>query len=147
MARKNIDFANRLEMTIKESGLDYRDFSEKAKIGYTTLMNYLVPGSRGRVPEWDQLVKISEFTKKSIDWLLTGKEPHVAVTTPQCPLCGDMTEETKDLCKKVKEIIESKNIAFASALKTVVTVFDQYQYEGKEKREPIRKLKQNILTL
>lgn len=38
-------------------------------------MNYLIPKGLGRVPEWDQIVKIAAASGKSIDWLLTGVEP------------------------------------------------------------------------
>lgn len=40
-------------------------------------MNYLIPKGFGRVPEWDQLVKISKASGKSIDWLLMGYPPIV----------------------------------------------------------------------
>jgi hypothetical protein len=74
MASKNVDFTKRLKDTIKQMRLNPPAFAEKAKMGYSTLMNYLKKGAEGHVPEWDQLVKISTASDKSIDWLLTGKE-------------------------------------------------------------------------
>ena len=134
-------------------------FSEQLGIAYDTVRRWCLGEF---LPESNQLLIIREKFGVSIDWLLTGKEPrdtasmsqyavneeqtHDAGGAPHCPFCGDMTEETKELCKKVKEIIESKNIAFSTSLKTVITVFEQCKYKGKEKREPIRKLKQKILS-
>jgi len=96
-------------------------------------------------PSADMIAGIYLHYSEYLEWLLTGHErkiapPGIAEAMPQdrCPLCGDMTEETKELCKKVKEIIESKNIAFSTSLKTVITVFEQCKYEEKEKGEPIR---------
>ena len=113
-------------------------------------------------PSLETLFLICDKFDVSIDWLLTGKEPrdtasmsqyavneeqtHDAGGVPHCPFCGEMTEEVKEICKKVKEITECDNVLFASLLKTIIAFFDQYKYEGKEKREPLRKLKQKILS-
>lgn len=75
MASKNKEFTERLLQAIADTGLDKPAFAEKSKVGYSTLMTYFRRVNYGRVPEWDQLVKISEASGKTIDWLLTGKEP------------------------------------------------------------------------
>ena len=114
MASKNIEFTARLKGTIKEMGLKPPGFAEKASIGYSTLMNYLKKGAEGHVPEWDQLVKISKASGKTIDWLLTGhkdlasslpakedRKPYSGEDTCNCP------KKYHDACSMLKEILDS----------------------------------------
>lgn len=71
-------------------------------MGYTTLMNYLIPKNLGRVPEWDQLVKISNVSNISIDWLLTGKG-----TANQGCSAERCSEEVQRACTTLREIMIS----------------------------------------
>ncbi len=158
MARKNIDFTARLEKIIKESGLENQEFAKIAKINYTTLMNYIVPGSRGRVPEWDILVKISEHSNISIDWLLTGNVPFEENVLPapfefgkstekphRCEFCGDMSDENKKLCKKVKEVMDSEETQIADALKANIDAFHGILERERKHSEEIESLKKIIM--
>jgi transcriptional regulator with XRE-family HTH domain len=107
-------------------------------------------------PSLDTLYKICNTFDVTFDWLLINtnhnKIPHVADDMAsynkqekhQCPLCGDMTDEEKELCKKVKDILKSRNAGFASSLKTVIAAFEQCGYRGKEKRAPLQKLHKEI---
>ena len=116
-----------------------------------------IHGKAGKYePSLQYIIAVARATGKPVEWYLYGEKASLRIQEPpdsydkrkarHCEFCGNMSEEVKELCKKVKEIIESKNIVFASVLKTIIAVFDQYKYEGKEKREPLRKLKQKILT-
>jgi len=75
MAAKSTEFTERLRGLIKgELKLSNNGFADRAGIGRSTLGNYFNKQNYGRVPEWDQLVKISRASGKSVEWLLTGKE-------------------------------------------------------------------------
>jgi len=111
MAKKNLEFTERLTKAIQDSGLSRPAFAEKTGIGYSTLMNYLSRGSIGRVPEWDQLLKISEASGRTIDWFLTGKEPSTG-------FMNGWSQEVKTACTYVKEIIESGDKIIVPALLT-----------------------------
>lgn len=82
MAGKNDGFTERLLIALRDAGVDYRPntksglkaFAEKHGITYTTLHKCVRKEWRGHVPEWDQLLKISNAVNKSIAWLLIGKE-------------------------------------------------------------------------
>ena len=75
MAKKNTGFTSRLNNKIKEKGISNPKFCKKIGIGYSTFMNYFNSDNYGRVPEWEQLLKISKGLDVSIEWLLTGDEP------------------------------------------------------------------------
>ena len=57
---------------------------------------------KGSYPGADKIKKICDETGKSADWLLTGKEKK-----KNCPICNS-DKNIKDLCEKVKILIESK---------------------------------------
>ena len=119
MAGKSIEFTERLKQAIKNTGMKNKIFAQKAKIGYTTLMNYLVPKGIGRVPEWDQLVKISIASGYSIDWFLTGKN----ITPEAAFMCG-WTPEIQEACRTVKRILESGDKKTADALRQNIEAFE-----------------------
>ncbi len=75
MAAKNSEFTERLRKLIKEDlRMSNNAFADMAGIGHSTIGNYFNKQNYGRVPEWDQLLKISKASGKTVDWLLTGKE-------------------------------------------------------------------------
>jgi transcriptional regulator with XRE-family HTH domain len=75
MAAKNSEFTERLRKLIKEElKMSNNAFADMAGIGHSTIGNYFNKQNYGRVPEWDQLLKISKASGKTVDWLLTGKE-------------------------------------------------------------------------
>ncbi|MFA5262105.1 MAG: helix-turn-helix transcriptional regulator [Candidatus Omnitrophota bacterium] len=136
MAGKNIEFTGRLKKAIKDTGLNKNVFAREAKIEYNTLMNYLVPKGLGRVPEWDQLVKIADATGKSIDWFLTGKKlgsgviPGVAEPGAEYGVCKSWDvwpEEIKDACRIVHKIMTSTNKIAKDALHTNLALFEDHE--------------------
>ncbi|MBN1545733.1 MAG: helix-turn-helix transcriptional regulator [Syntrophaceae bacterium] len=147
MASKNIDFTQRLKKAIKNSGLKNREFAEKAGIGYTTLMNYLVPKGLGRVPEWDQLVKISNALGESIDWLIKGIQPD---TIPQAveESVTQWSDEVQTACRQVKGILLSNHPIVKPMLLLNLAAYHHYVQTDKPHRkndklrdEEIRKLR------
>jgi len=73
MAKKNPSFSERLKHLYKESGCKNEAiFAREIGLNYTTIRKYL--RQDGTVPEWPQLLSISEHTGRSVEWLLTGKE-------------------------------------------------------------------------
>jgi hypothetical protein len=142
MAMKNPEFTERLKKAIAGTGLNNPAFAEKAKINYRSLMGYLMPGTVGHVPEWDQLVKISDASGRSIDWLLTGKDP--------ADFTCDWPEPIRNACKTVRKILESDDAETAVALSNNITAFAKSlknHEENKALRNDVEALKQEILTL
>jgi transcriptional regulator with XRE-family HTH domain len=75
MAEKNIAFTERLRDIIKKDlKMTREEFAAKAGMKTSTINNYFNKKNYGRVPEWDQLLKISTAVGKSVDYLLTGEE-------------------------------------------------------------------------
>ena len=69
---KNQGFTNRINDLAGEKKWGKNTiFAEKVNIS-TKLAHDILSG---QVPKWEILIKISEAFNKSIDWLLTGKEP------------------------------------------------------------------------
>ena len=131
MAGKNKEFTYRLKKAIADTKLSNHEFAEKEKLGYSTLMNYLNPNNIGKVPEWDQLVKISKTANKSIDWLLTGEE----MKDEGCEVkCG---EHIMELCKKVKDVVESET-HWGASLEANIHSF-KAGLDGDKEREEIKK--------
>lgn len=157
MASKNIEFTGRLKLAIKSTGLDKAGFAQKAKMGYTTLMNYLVPKGIGRVPEWDQLVKIAQASGKSIDWLLTGKDPVQLqagiVSDPRAGYgaCADsldtLPEEIKNACRQVRDIFLSDHSVIKPALLSNLAAFQYSVEKEKSQDEEIEKLNRRLKQL
>jgi len=142
MATKNIDFTDRLEKRLSEMGVDKKIFCKDAEINYSTFMTYLAPGSRGRVPEWDQLVKIANASGKSIDWLLTGKESRRDHAHP----CAGLEE----YCKKIKNIILSQHPVITPAFLANIAAFDYsigQDEKTKDHSKIIKRMKKRINDL
>ncbi len=115
MAAKNNIFTQNLKKIILEAKLDNHKFAQKCGMNYSTLMTYLRPKNDGRVPEWDQLLKISVAGNKSIEWLLTGKEPQ-----KDCAVNCDI--EMQEICLKVKELIKSET-SWGESLRSNIETF------------------------
>jgi transcriptional regulator with XRE-family HTH domain len=100
MAGKNTEFTERLKKLIKEElKMSINSFADKSGIGHSTLGNYFNKANYGRVPEWEQLVKIAKAANKSVDWLLTGTEPTFNITMKP--------EEKKSQLGEIKSLIEA----------------------------------------
>jgi transcriptional regulator with XRE-family HTH domain len=153
MASKNIEFTARLKEAIKDTGLEYKDFAEKSKIGYTTLMNYLIPKGLGRVPEWDQLVKISNGCGKSIDWMLTGQErtPALCISEARSQYRADPMHgwpaDLKTACHQLKNILLSNHPVIKPALLSNLAAFEYSIEKEKEQDEKIRKVNKRVKDL
>jgi hypothetical protein len=160
MASKNTEFTERFKRAIKITGLEYPEFAIKSKIHYPTLMNYLVPKGIGRVPEWDQLVKLAKSLETTTDWLLTGqgsmraKAPEIKEQRDQygtplqpCPFCGGMSEEIKKLCKTMKEIVDSKHPVIVPALLSNLEAFKYSVDKERKQDDDIDKLKREVRHL
>jgi hypothetical protein len=132
MAGKNSIFTDNLKRIILDSGLDNRTFSDKAKIGYSTLMTYLNKKNYGHVAEWDILIKLSEYCGKSIEWFLTGTEKTSSCdNSANCPLVNCNDHSLIEKCKKVKNVIESKT-EYSGALKENIDAFNSAVEERKK---------------
>ena len=69
--KDNLAFSKRLFELWKLLRITQKEFAKAINISENAAGNYL---RKGRVPEWDILVRISTYFDKSIDWLLTGED-------------------------------------------------------------------------
>ena len=67
----NKRFPSRLAAVIRAMGMNPTDFARKARIPQGTISKCL----SGHVPTARILLRISKLSGRSVDWLLTGKEP------------------------------------------------------------------------
>ena len=108
------------------------------------------------LPDGARLLAIRDKFGISIDWLLTDQGPMQAAipavceqTEPygasphRCAFCGDMTDEIKDLCRRLKTIIESGHKTAVPALISNLAAFE----DSVKQSEEIEKQKQEIDTL
>ena len=85
-------------------------------------------------PSADMLAGLFLHHSEHLEWLLTGKEiapgllaeprAEYGAGDQHCEFCGDMTDEIKDLCKKVKAIVESKHPTAVPALLSNIAAFE-----------------------
>jgi len=88
-------------------------FIKKTGISDQAFRKYL----KGTIPGGANILKIAEAANVSTDWLLTGKEPAGSPCSISCD------ERLKELCKKVKKVIESKT-PYAAALEANILCFE-----------------------
>ncbi len=104
-------------------------------------------------PSLQYIIAVARATGKPVEWYLYGEvqrfpalieEPHMPyqVLDPDDPRFWP--EDVKNICKKVKKIIESKSPFFVLALQVVVATFEQYIYSGREKRASIKQINDMI---
>ena len=116
-----------------------------------TLVSNIHGKSKRQYPPLPYVFAVSKFTGKPIEWYLYGDKPaaDALIAEPRagyqsgshrCPFCGEMSEEIKDLCKKVKDILESGQSVIVDALKSNIEAF---QYSVNQADE-IRKLKETV---
>jgi transcriptional regulator with XRE-family HTH domain len=143
MAGKNPEFTERLKKAIHEAGLDNPTFAKKSGIGYSTLMNYLNPNNIGKVPEWDQLIRIANTSGKTIDWLLSGEQfsPDERKGAAAVP---------SDVFKILNEVYASDDEETKLALTLNIKAFKksiERESENKEMRDEIQTLRKEVRTL
>jgi hypothetical protein len=91
--------------------------------------------ARKNQPSLQYIIAVAKYTGKPIEWYLYGDRPAVdaLVAKPagqyhserhQCRFCGDMSEEIKDICKKVKKILESHHPSAVPALLSNIAAFE-----------------------
>jgi len=144
---KNL-FANNISILAKHYG-GKKAFSVEIGIAYDTIRRWCLGEF---LPESNQLLIIHEITDISIDWLLMGASPYVVhrvtddmppynePTEQRCKFCGDMSDEVKDLCRKVKNIMESGHPSAVPALLSNITAFE----DSVKQAERIRKLEEKM---
>jgi hypothetical protein len=88
-----------------------------------TLVSNIHGRSKRQNPSLPYVFAVSRFTEKPIEWYLYGsRAPAVMLAEPltryegSCSFCGSMTEDVKDLCKKIKDIVESEHQTVMTAL-------------------------------
>ena len=108
------------------------------------------PRKEIKEPSLEYVTAVARVTEKPYEWYLYGeKEPHsihepITYNKPEehhCKFCGDMTDEIKALCKKVKEIMESGHTIAVKALESNIDAFEDSVKQAKE----IEKLKETVL--
>jgi hypothetical protein len=143
-------FAKNINMLAVDNGGKYA-FANTLGVVYDSVRRWCIGET---LPGGNQLLMIRDKFGVSIDWLLTGDDPApVKVPTGihetgasygssphHCPYCGDMSEEVKDLCSRVKKIMESGHRTAVPALVSNITAFE----DSVKQTEEIEKLKQTV---
>lgn len=115
------------------------------------------PGYR---PSFDILLTVTEKFDLSFDWLVTGKgsmRPGALSIQEQrelynaqkshCLFCDGMSGQVKDLCNRMKKIIESKHETAVPALISNIAAFEdsvKQTEEIKRQKEEIEELKKTV---
>ena len=141
-------FATNINALVKKNG-GKTAFAEAINVNYDTVRSWCLGEF---LPGGAQLSLIRDKFVVSIDWLLAGTGPyvvpHVADDMPsygkpeehRCPFCGGMSEEMKDLCKRVKDIMESGHPFAVKALESNIDAFEDSVKQAKE----IEELKETV---
>ncbi|MBI4665761.1 MAG: hypothetical protein HY751_05040 [Nitrospinae bacterium] len=106
----NHEFRERLRLLMKGD----KPYSWARKVGIEKgLFQYY--WQKGRIPTYDNLLKIQEFTGCSLDWLLTGKavdldqiDGLMLVKEPN-PVYGQLNLRRADSLERVKQLYSSRN--------------------------------------
>lgn len=71
-----------------------------------------------------KLIEKEAYKRSSnLRYILSGIHNQQDIQRHHCPLCGDMPDRIKDLCKKLKAVIESDNQEIAAALEANIHAF------------------------
>ncbi|MBI5815178.1 MAG: hypothetical protein HZB29_06165 [Nitrospinae bacterium] len=103
------DFKERLQLLMKGD----KPYSWARKVGIDKgLFQYY--WQKGKIPTYDNLIKIQTFTGCSLDWLLTGKAigvdqlDNLPLVKESNPVYGTMNLRRADSLEKVKKLYASK---------------------------------------
>ena len=76
------------------------DIAHTLGVGPQTCSNWK---KRNAIP-WDELFNFSQQYGVPYTWLITGIKTQEVT---QCPTCGNWSDEVKEACRKLREILES----------------------------------------
>ena len=82
---------------------------------------------KGKIPTYDNLLKIQNFSGCSLDWLLTGKAvdldqlDNLPLVKESNPVYGQMNLRRAESLEKVKRLYASKNVEDIELLEGVLT--------------------------
>jgi DNA-binding XRE family transcriptional regulator len=121
------------------------------KIGVKTNSISNIHGKKGKAnPSLEYVVAVARITGKPIEWYLDGDKAALSIHEQRthcrkdlCKFCGDMTEDIKALCERVKNIMESGHRSAVPALLSNITAFE----DSVEQAEDLRKLKETVRHL
>lgn len=82
-------------------------------------------------PSLQYIIAVAKATGKPIEWYLYGLE---APITGKCPICGDWTDEVREACRKLQEIMESGDEETKSTILGTLNVYRR-SIEKKGKRK------------
>jgi hypothetical protein len=116
------------------------------KVGVKKNVVTNVHGKTQQKPSLEYIVAVARATFKPIEWYLYGspasnlrvmdRGPEYRIDRHQCALCDGMSDEIKELCKKVKGIVESGQKVVVDALKSNIEAF-QHSVKQAEKIEKL----------
>jgi len=82
-------------------------------------------------PSIDALITICNEFGCTVDWLLTGEESNQRA---KCPTCGNWSDEVKEACRELQEIMESGDEEAKNAISTTLNVYwNSIEKKGKRK--------------
>jgi hypothetical protein len=134
-----------LEVEVKKAG-SVRSAASRMKINSTSIQDYIdeITEPRGK-----NLELIAAYFQKHVSYFFSSAadshiheqtDPYGKPKERPCPFCGDMSEDIKALCKRVKDIMESGHRSAVPALLSNITAFE----DSVEQAEDLRKLKEKV---
>lgn len=147
------NFSDRLKLLIKSKlGLSQKAFSEETGIAESFLSN-VIKGRSG--PSADMIASIYLHYSEYLDWLLTG-EQKTAVggegrgVAGSCPVCGSWSDELRQGCEALKEILDSGDDITKGAILSNLLAFRKSVHKDHEidgLKEDVKKLKKGLREL
>jgi hypothetical protein len=105
------------------------------------------PRNEIKEPSLEYITVVALATRRPYEWYLRGDkaalnihEQRIPWRKDLCPFCGDMPDDIKALCKRVKDIMESGHRSAVPALLSNITAFE----DSVEQDEDLRKLKEKV---
>jgi len=110
MAKASSEFSKRLKNLMKNKGLaTQRELARGLDVSEIAVSNYV---TKGRVPEWDVLVRMADYFGVTTDWLLTGRDPcEAADNRPPPRRFPHITKREQDYLDKTLVILRAEGEA------------------------------------
>ena len=108
-------FGERLSQAIEKSGLKKKDIDSKLQLNKNALTIY----KKGRIPDTEKLLALSQLLNVSMEWLLTGKE------VKPTPVSYDFSPEETILIDLYKQLSPNNRSKIIERMETLLEVIHE----------------------
>lgn len=139
---------NRIEIDKAQYGVG--EWAKLVGLSIASISN--IHGKKGKVkPSPEYIIAVARVTGKPIEWYLYGTKPGEQPSERHCKFCGDMSDEIKNICKQVKDIIEANHPIITPALRlkidTLIAALEYSRRIKKENEDKVEKLERKVKRL